>query len=413
MADLRTLRPALPILLGAAVMLSLSMGVRQSFGLVMQPLTRDIAITVAEFTLALSIQNLVWGLLQPVAGALAVRVGFRAVMTAGAALYAAGLLLLANARGLLGVMLGAGVLIGIALACTASGIALAVGSRAVPAAVRSMVLGLITAAGSLGALLAAPIGQALNVEFGWRAGVLGFLALGLGMLPAAWFAGKVDKIALPQPRADQIGDVSARTALRSALSNAPFVVMAGAYFVCGMQLLFITTHLPSYLALCGMDPMLSAKALGAIGVTNVFGSLFFGWAGGRWSKTALLGLIYISRSLVLAWYFMAPPTPASTLLFAALMGFLWLGVGPLVAGSVADMFGLRWQALIQGLAFMSHQLGSFLGAFGGGVLFDALGSYELAWRIGVGMGLTAGVVQVMFALLWPPATELKKRASLT
>jgi predicted MFS family arabinose efflux permease len=404
MAAITALRPILPILLGSAVMLSLSMGLRQSFGLIMQPLTQDIAITISDFTLALAIQNLTWGFLQPVAGALAVRLGFRPVMLAGAALYVAGLLLLANAHGVVGVVLGAGVFIGIALACTASGMALAVGSRAVPTAVRSMVLGLITAAGSLGALLAAPIGQVLTVDFGWRAGVLGFLVLALGILPAAWFAGRVDKIELPAG-ADQIGETSIKAAIGTALRTPPFMIMAGAYFVCGMQLLFITTHLPFYLAICGMDPMLSAEALGVIGLFNVVGSLFFGWAGGRWSKLALLGMIYISRSIVLGWYFMLPPTPATTLVFAALMGFLWLGVSPLVAGSVVEMFGLRWQAMIQGLAFMSHQLGSFLGAFGGGLLLDALGSYDLAWRLGVGMGLAAGIVQVMFALLRPFATR--------
>ena len=408
MASITTLRPIMPILLGAAVMLSLSMGLRQSFGLIMQPLTQDIAITISDFTLALAIQNLAWGFLQPVAGALAVRLGFRPVMLAGAAFYLGGLLLLANANGIVGVMLGAGVFIGIALACTASGMALAVGSRAVPTAVRSRVLGLITAAGSLGALLAAPIGQMLTVHFGWRAGVLGFLVLALGILPAAWFAGRVDNIVL-QPGADQIGETSIRTAIGTALRTPPFMIMAGAYFVCGMQLLFITTHLPSYLSICGMDPMLSAEALGVIGLFNVVGSLFFGWAGGRWSKLALLGMIYISRSIVLGWYFMLPPTPATTLVFAALMGFLWLGVGPLVASSVVEMFGLRWQAMIQGVAFMSHQLGSFLGAFGGGLMFDALGSYDLAWRLGVGMGLAAGIVQVMFALLRPlqPATQMR------
>jgi predicted MFS family arabinose efflux permease len=199
-----------------------------------------------------------------------------------------------------------------------------------------------------------------------------------------------------------MGETSLKIALGAAFRSAPFLVMATAYFVCGMQLLFLTTHLPSYLAICGMDPMLGAQALGVIGAFNVAGSLFFGWAGGRWSKTALLGMIYISRSIVLGWYFMQPPTPASTLVFAAIMGFLWLGVGPLVAGSVVEMFGLRWQAMIQGLAFMSHQLGSFLGAFGGGLLFDTLGSYDLAWRLGVGMGLAAGIAQVVFALLRPP-----------
>jgi len=402
MSFAKDLRPALPILLGAATMLSLGMGVRQSFGLVMSPLTRDIAVSVSDFALAMSVQNLAWGFLQPLAGALAVRLGFRPVMLAGSVLYAVGLLLFATAQGRLGMMLGAGVVIGVALACTASAIALAVGSRAVPARSRSMVLGAITASGSLGALLSAPLGQMLITDFGWRAGVLGFLVLALGMLPAAWIAGRIDRHTLPPDGANQIGQASPKAALCSALTNAPFLVMTGAYFVCGMQLLFITTHLPSYLAICGMDPTLSAEALGAIGLFNVFGGLFFGWAGGRWSKLGLLGGIYIARSIVLGWYFMLPPTPGTTLVFASLMGFLWLGVGPLVAGSVAEMFGLRWQAMIQGVAFMSHQLGSFLGAFGGGLLFDSLGSYDLAWRLGVALGLAAGIVQVSFAVLRPP-----------
>jgi predicted MFS family arabinose efflux permease len=220
------------------------------------------------------------------------------------------------------------------------------------------------------------------------------------MLPAAWTAGMIDKIVLPDQSADP-AETSAKAALCSALTTAPFLVMTGAYFVCGMQLLFITTHLPTYLAICGMDPMLGAEALGIIGCSNVLGSIFFGWAGGRWSKPALLGMIYTLRSLGLCAYFMAPPTELSTLVFAGVMGFLWLGVGPLIAGSIVEMFGLRWQAMIQGVSFMSHQLGSFLGALGGGLLFDALGSYDLAWRLIVGMGLTAGLVQFVFALARP------------
>ncbi len=402
MTVLKELRPVMPILLGASIMLSLGMGVRQSFGLVMQPVTRDIAVSISDFAFAMSIQNLAWGFLQPLAGALAVRMGFRPVMVAGAALYAGGLLLFATANGMFGLLLGGGLLIGVALACTASAISLAVGSRVVPARVRSLVLGAITATGSLRALLSAPLGQFLTTGFGWRAGVLGFLALVLGMLPAAWIAGRVDRLAPPPASSADISAASSRAALANALASPRFLVMTAAYFVCGMQLLFITTHLPSYLAICGMDPALSASALGAIALFNVFGSLFFGWAGGHWSKLALLGGIYVVRSVVLAWYFLLPPTPATTLVFASLMGFLWLGVGPLVAGSVAEMFGLRWQAMIQGVAFMSHQLGSFVGAFGGGLLFDALGSYDLAWRLGVAVGLTAGIVQVAFALLGPP-----------
>lgn len=402
MTILKDLRPVLPILIGASVMLSLGMGVRQSFGLVMPSLTRDIALSVSDFALAMSVQNLAWGFLQPVAGALAVRLGFRPIMVGGAALYVAGLGLFAMADGLQGVMLGGGVLIGMALACTASAISLAVGSRAVPATSRSFVLGAITATGSLGALLSAPLGQALTTELGWRAGLLGFLALTVFMLPAAWIAGRVDRLSPPVPATGDISAVSPRVALAAALRHPSFLVMTAAYFVCGMQLLFITTHLPSYLAICGMDPSLSAGALGAIALFNVFGSLFFGWAGGHWPKLGLLGGIYIARSIVLACYFVMPPTPAGTLVFASAMGFLWLGVGPLVAGSVVEMFGLRWQAMIQGVAFMSHQVGSFVGALGGGLLFDALGTYDLAWRLGVAMGLTAGIVQVAFALMRPP-----------
>ena len=399
MASIRDLRSVAPILIGSAVMLSLAMGLRQSLGLFMQPAVKDLGIAVAEFTLAVAIQNLAWGFLQPFAGAAAARFGFRPVLVAGVLSYLAGLLLLARASSALDVMLGAGVLIGLALACTASGMAMAVASRPVPPALRSTVLGLVSAAGSLGALIAAPIGQLLSEGYGWRAGVFGFLALGLLMLPAAWSAGKVDKVVLPPVR-DEAN--SAMAACGLAMRHLPFLVMSGAYFICGLQLVFLTTHLPSYLQLCGMDPMLAAEALATIGGFNVLGSLFFGWAGGRWSKPALLGGIYLTRSLVLAWYFAVPPTPGTTLVFAALMGFLWLGVAPLVAGMTAEMFGLRWQALVQGLAFTSHQLGSFLGAFGGGLVFDLLGSYDLAIRIGVGMGLVAGTIQLLAALpRWP------------
>ncbi len=404
------LRPALPILIGASLMLTLSMGLRQSLGIFLQPLTRDVGISVSDFTLAIAVQNLAWGFLQPLAGALTVRYGFRAIMVAGAVLYIAGLALMASAHGFLGIMIGAGGLIGMSLACTAAAIAMSVAARAVPETVRSTVLGMVSAAGSLGALLSAPIGQVLNQDFGWRMGLWGFVVLSLAMVPAAWFAGRVDAIPLPRPSSDQIANGSAGSAALTAFGNASFTVMTCAYFVCGMQLVFITTHLPSYLAICGMDPMLSAQTLGVIGGFNVLGSLFFGWAGGRWNKLAVLGGIYVCRSLVLAWYFMLPPTPATTLLFGAFMGFLWLGVGPLVAGAVAEMFGLQWQAMIQGLAFMSHQLGSFLGAYGGGLIYDALGSYNMAWRIAVAVGLAAGMIQVAFALIRPTAPPLLKAA---
>ncbi len=407
---LQVLRPTLPILIGTSLMLTLSMGLRQSLGIFMQPLTHDIGISVSDFTLAIAIQNLAWGFLQPLAGALAVRFGFRAIMVAGAAAYIAGLALTATAHGLVNVVIGSGLLIGVSLACTAAAIAMSVAARAVPTTVRSTVLGLVSGAGSLGALLSAPIGQTLNAGYGWRVGLASFVVLAIAMIPAAWFAGRIDAIPLPKPSGDDIGNNSAGAAVGLAFGNASFVVMTCAYFVCGMQLVFLTTHLPSYLAICGMDPMLSAQTLGMIGGFNVLGSIFFGWAGQRWNKLALLGGIYIFRSIALAWYFALPPTPASTLLFGAIMGFLWMGVGPLVAGAVAEMFGLKWQAMIQGLAFMSHQLGSFLGAFGGGLLYDSFGSYTMAWQIGVALGLAGGTIQVAFALIRPSEPPILRTA---
>jgi predicted MFS family arabinose efflux permease len=389
------------IVIGAALLLSLAMGLRQSLGIFMQPITTDLGIEVAEFTLAIAIQNLAWGIFQPAAGALVPRIGFRAVMLIGAAFYTTGLVGLSMASSALSVLIFAGLFIGPAMGCAGTAITMSVTSRAVPPARRSLYLGIISASGSAGALYAAPIGQWINTAIDWQTGILAFAALACLMIPAAWAAGRIDRRPVPPPPPSATEAASARLALTGALANPSFVVMALAYFVCGMQLVFLTTHLPAYIALCGLDPMLSATALALIGGFNILGSLFFGWAGGRWNKQALLGLIYVTRSFVLAWYFIETPTPATTMIFASIMGFFWLGVGPLVAGSVVEMFGLRWQAMIQGIAFMSHQFGSFLGAFGGGWLFDLNGNYTLAWQLGVGMGLTAGIIQIAYALARP------------
>lgn len=401
--SLRTKDDTLLIVIGAGLLLSLAMGLRQSLGIFMQPITEDLGIEVAQFTVAIAVQNLAWGVFQPFAGALVPRIGFRAVMLIGAVLYAAGLIGLSMATSALHVMMTAGLLIGPAMGCAGTAITMAVTSRAVPAAKRSLYLGIISAAGSAGALYAAPVGQWLNTTIDWHAGMISFAALACLMLPAAWIAGRIDRRPVPPPPASATEAATARAALHAAIRNPNFVVMALAYFVCGMQLVFLTTHLPAYIALCGLDPMLAATALALIGGFNIAGSLFFGWAGGRVNKQVLLGLIYVCRSLVLAWYFTELPTPATTMIFASVMGFLWLGVGPLVAGSVVDMFGLRWQAMLQGLAFMSHQFGSFTGALGGGWIFDLNGNYTLAWQLGVGMGLTAGVIQIAFALSRPAA----------
>ena len=380
------------ILIGASVLLSLAMGMRQSFGLFQPSIIRDVGITTADFSLATALQNVVWGVTQPFVGWFADRYGARWVMLTGVVIYAAGLLTMMLATSALAFTLGCGLCIGLALSCTASSMTMTVTSRTVSAAKRSVAMGAVSAAGSLGLVIASPLAQALISTHGWQIALVGFLGLVAVMLPSAFFAGRADKIEIA--KADDL-DQSAGAVVQSALGHSGFVVMSIAFFVCGLQLVFLTTHLPNYLAICGLDPSLGATALMLIGLFNVFGSYAFGWLGGRYPKQYLLGAIYIVRSLSIAAYFWFPATPASTMVFAALMGTLWLGVVPLVNGLVAQLFGLRFMATLTGIAFLSHQAGSFLGAWGGGMIYDRLGSYDRAWQACVLIGLIAGAAQML------------------
>jgi MFS family permease len=377
------------ILIGAGLLLSLGMGIRQSLGLFLTPVTRDLALNAADFTLAVAVQNIVWGLSQAPVGAIADRFGLRSTMVAGACIYVVGLAVMAAAGGA-PALIASGVLIGVALSCTASSLALTATARAIPEQRRSKVLGIVSAAGSLGTLLIPLTTQTLLTHQAWQIGALFFLLLAVVMLPAGFFAGGADR--LP-------GSGAPRTTMRAIIGQAarhrPFLVMSGAYFVCGLNLVFLTTHLPTYLAICGQDPMLSAEAIAVIGGMNCVGSLLAGWLGGRYPKHVLLGLLYILRAFVFTAYFMMPPTPASTLVFAAAMGMLWLSVAPLVSGLVAEMFGTRYMATLLGIAFVMHQVGSSLGAWGGGLIFDMTGSYDRAWQTGVLIGFGAGVVQIL------------------
>jgi predicted MFS family arabinose efflux permease len=380
------------ILAGAAIMLSLSMGMRQSFGLFQPHMIREIGITAADFSLAISIQNIVWGITQPFVSMMADRYGTRKIMLAGVAIYVGSLVLMYFATSPLFLILGPGIGVGLALSCTGSNLALAVTSRTVSPLKRSVAMGSVSAIGSLGLVLAAFLAQSLITSNGWQLALVAFLGLAAVMLPAAFSAGSADRIEVETATG---APQSIGNAVKEALAHPGYIVMALAFFVCGLQLVFITTHLPTYLAICGVDPSVGAQALALIGLFNVAGSYLFGWLGGRYSKRVLLGGIYVLRSLFITAYFITPPTATSTLVFAAAMGTLWLGVIPLVSGLVVQLFGLRYMATISGIAFFSHQVGSFIGAWGGGLVYQWLGSYDRAWQAAVVVGLVAGSLQML------------------
>ena len=254
-----------------------------------------------------------------------------------------------------------------------------------------MMFGMVSAAGAIGMLVIPLVTQVVLARAPWQTGILFFVLLAIVMLPAAYWAGGADTIPGTGPAPKSMGEV-----LGQAIRNRPFLVMSGAYFVCGLNLMFLGTHLPAYLAFCGQDPMLGAGALAVIGGTSAIGSLVTGWLGGRYPKHVLLGLLYILRSIMFVAYFMLPPTQASTLLFAAAMGLLWWpGLIPLIAGLIADIFGTRYMTTLLGMSFVVHQIGSSIGTWGGGLIFDLSGSYDAAWQIGALMGLSAGVVQIV------------------
>src|SRR6516162_633879 len=397
------------ILIGCAVLLSIGMGLRQSIGLFLTPVTRDLALTAADFTLTIAIQNIVWGLSQAPAGAIADRFGVRVTLVAGTVIYIAGFAAMAAADGEMALIVSS-VLIGIALSCTASSLALAACARAVPEQSRSKMLGVVAAVGSLGTLIVPLVTQVVLKYYAWQIGALFFAALAAAMLPAAFWAGASDKLPVMVAEAK----TTMRDTLAQALRHRGFLVMSGAYFVCGLNLVFLTTHLPAYLEICGQDPMLSAEALAVIGAVNCVGALLAGWLGGRYPKHVVLGWLYILRSVAFAGYFVGPPTATNTLVFAAVMGLLWFpGVWPLLSGLVAEMFGTRYMATLLGISFVMHQVGASLGAWGGGLIFDATGSYGQpepklvcktpvtgwlpygdAWKIGVLVGFAAGIVQI-------------------
>jgi predicted MFS family arabinose efflux permease len=364
------------------------MGLRQSLGLFMRPMTVELGISASTFGFFIALQNIVWGVSQPFVGALADRHGARPVLVGTALLYAAGLALMVVSHAIPGGLALAGLLAGIGTAGTGFGVLIGTVSRATPPEKRSQTVGLVAAAGSLGTIAIAPLGQGLIDGFGWHVALLAFALIAASMALLS--------LAIREPAAPAGGasaNLDIRGAVRQALGHRGYVYMMLAFFACGFQLVFITTHLPAYLQICGVAPGVAASALALIGLFNTIGTYTFGWLGARYSQKHLLALIYLLRTLFIAAFLLLPVTATSTLVFASAMGLLWLGVAPLVTGIIGRVFGLAHFNTLYGVVFLSHQLGSFFGAWMGGLVFDRMGNYDFAWGALIAIGLAAFTLQ--------------------
>jgi predicted MFS family arabinose efflux permease len=396
-------RSMILLLVLSGTIISICMGLRQSLGLFMRPMTLDLGVSAASFGFAIALQNIVWGLAQPIVGGLADKYGARPIIVWTALSYALGLLLMAFSRGTLGLDV-AGFLLGIGTAGCAFGVLMGVVTRATPPERQSQTVGLVAAAGSLGTLVLAPVGQGLINGVGWQAAMLAFAAIAgtmaLFALPIKRLA--VDLGAEAVRKSADAPQKSLGEAMREALSHRGYLFMTLAFFACGFQLVFLTTHLPAYLQLCGVAPGVSATALGLIGLFNTIGTWCFGQLGARYSQKHLLALIYLLRTLFIIAFLLMPISATSTLVFAAAMGMLWLGVSPLVTGILSRVFGLTHFGTLYGVVFLSHQVGSFFGAWMGGLVFAWYGSYDVAWGALIAIGLSAFTLQWLMDDRPPP-----------
>jgi len=373
----------------AAVIVTLSMGVRQSFGLFLPQMGSALSISRSDFGLALAIQNLAWGIAQPWVGALADRHGAGRVTLVGALLYVLGLVGASFAGGALGVHLTLGFLVGFAMSGVTFTVMLGAVGRIVAPERRGMAFGIVTAGGSFGQFLIVPGAQLLLGELGYRLALIvlaGLIALAAGL--AVGVAGK------PAPLIDNAPTQSAGEALREAAGQRSFWLLTAGFFVCGFHIAFIATHFPAYLSDKGIAPSIGANALALIGLFNIFGSWFFGMTADRYRKHYALSALYAARGLVFVAFLALPLTSVTALAFAAGIGFLWLGTVPLTNGLVSQIFGVRHLSMLSGIVFLSHQVGSFCGAWMAGWLFDRLGSYNATWGASIALALFAALVHL-------------------
>jgi len=378
------------VLVCGAAIVTLSMGIRHGFGLWLQPITMERGWTRETFALAIAVQNLVWGLAGPVAGALADRFGALKVLLGGTIFYAAGLVLMALATSGLAFNGSAGLLLGIAQSGTTYAIVYGVIGRHVDPTKRSWAMGTVAAAGSFGQFLMMPVENWLIGTWGWQNALFILGALALLMAPLAF--------GLKEPRsaaaAHDHHQQSVGGALREAFAYPSFRWLMAGYFVCGFHLVFIGVHMPSYLKDKGLTPDVATTALALIGLFNVFGSYGAGVIGQRWPKRYLLSAIYLLRALAIVIFLAAPLSATSVYLFSAVMGLLWLSTVPPTNAVVAQIFGVQYLSMLGGFVFLSHQLGSFLGVWLGGRLYDTTGSYDVVWWIAVALGIFAALVNL-------------------
>jgi MFS family permease len=374
------------IMFAGAALVSVTLGIRQVFGLFLQPISIELGSGFQLFSLAIAVQNLVWGLSSPFFGAAADRFGPWRVAALGTLLYSGGLFLMATFVSEAGVFMGQ-ILIGLGLGSAGISIAIGAVARAAPPAKRSLAMGLVTSFGSFGQFALVPITQILMINGGWQ-----FALVILSVVMASMIAVSMGLRAPNNSRPVEGPALTTGAALKQAVTSRDYILLTIGFFVCGLQLVFITTHLPTYLNDAGLALSVSSWALALIGLFNIIGAFICGWLGGIVSKKKTLATVYLLRGLVIAAFIIAPPTSMTALLFGALMGLLWLGTIPLTSGLIVVFFGPRHLSMLYGVVFLSHQLGSFVGAWLGGIWYDWFGNYEAMWWVNVGAGIFAFII---------------------
>ena len=376
------------VLIASGLILTLAMGIRHGFGLFLQPMSSDLHWGRETFAFAMAVQNIVWGAATPFAGLFADRFGSHRVALVCALCYAAGLATMAHASSPLTLALSAGVLIGVGLSGLSYSVVAGVLGRRFPPEKRSMALGVSAAAGSFGQFAVLPLTQTLLSNLGWYGALLALAVVALATVP---LTAVIYERHLSTQHAFQ---QSPGAALREAMGHRGYLLLTLGFFVCGFQVVFVGVHLPAYLADHGMPAHVAVTALALIGLFNIVGTWTTGWLGGRMPKRYILSAIYFSRAVVFLAFFLLPVSPASVYAFSIALGLLWLSTVPPTNGIVATVFGVRYLAMLSGVTFFSHQVGSFLGAWLGGRLYDTTGSYDVVWWIAIALGIVAGLINL-------------------